>query len=387
MKQALAQLPSKTFGQLAKYVNSLNKDVVDEFNRRRVRSSFFGGRDDAGDELSDANYQDQLCATARGLYTGVIINFNQRSGVVDVVTNGDDCGGAAAAAALGADVHDDRCGLVQLVDSEDGDDPCMLLPRAASLGHGIVQVDGHTQQQRGAIAHYLQHLSRGDAVFKIGAAELYMSFLDSRFSKMCVMSNTTFGRAMGAHAANPRSGIVKRRGSANGGQVYVIDPVQLRRYVRRCCQAGQACTSQGGVALAGGSRVSGAAGQEPDVVQQCAQDEVSCCMHALAVGPGCGCRQLSFCVLLLTIFWLQGLAADVDNFVRCCLQMQNGIDPKGVCLNSLVKEFEIFTGRQIQNISQFKKELSVHLREIKQEDCRGCVYYPKDKNQCVIVAD
>lgn len=88
--KALAQLPSRAFGQLAKYVNSLNKDVMDDFNQRCVQSSFFASSNNDEDDLSDANYHDELRATTQDLYSGVIINFNQRTGDVEIMTNNDE---------------------------------------------------------------------------------------------------------------------------------------------------------------------------------------------------------------------------------------------------------------------------------------------------------
>lgn len=334
--KALAQLPPRVFGQLAKYVDSLNKDVMDTFHGRCIQSSFFAAQREGGGDLSDSNYQAQLVQARQELYSGVIINFNQRTAEVEVLAAQPPSDPAAA-------VLEDLAGSAEKVKVE----TCEGLVRGATSGRA--QAWGSPcppvllNERGGALAHsqecavlgFLRELSNRSVVFEVGASSLYAGFLASKHASMCVMSNTAFGRLLGVHVAKLDSGVVKRRTSANGGHKYVFHPRQVRKYLSTC-------------------EVGAAASEDPNVELVWDGQERSPADEALA--------------------------NDVENFVRCCLEMRNGKAPLGLCLNDLVREFELFTCKKIENIRGFRRELRAHLREIQ------LLYYPKDQNQCVFVS-
>lgn len=75
-------------GQLIKYVKSLNKDKVDAFNAMCVESHFFSTAGTAtslknGKKIVDTEYDRQISLLEDELYSGLIINFNQKTATLD----------------------------------------------------------------------------------------------------------------------------------------------------------------------------------------------------------------------------------------------------------------------------------------------------------------
>lgn len=84
--KAVSSMPTKVNGQLDKYVKSLNKDKMDMFNQRCISSTFF--RTDTSHEhgnLLDVDYRDEMEKCLSDMYTGLIINFNQKTENIEMV--------------------------------------------------------------------------------------------------------------------------------------------------------------------------------------------------------------------------------------------------------------------------------------------------------------
>lgn len=78
--KAVERPPSKVSGQLLKYVKSLNKDRVDAFNAMCVESYFFPT---GGKSIVDTEYDRQTNLLREEMYSGLIINFNQKTATLD----------------------------------------------------------------------------------------------------------------------------------------------------------------------------------------------------------------------------------------------------------------------------------------------------------------
>lgn len=84
--KAVSYVPTKVNGQLDKYVKSLNKDKMDMFNQRCVSSTFF--RTDSSPKngnLLDVDYREEMEKCLNDMYTGLIINFNQKTESIEMV--------------------------------------------------------------------------------------------------------------------------------------------------------------------------------------------------------------------------------------------------------------------------------------------------------------
>ena len=82
--KAINSVPSKASGQLIKYLKSTNKFRTDEFQKRRVRSRFFKESPDEEGSIIDDEYSSATDSVKQELFSGVVINFNQRTGDVQV---------------------------------------------------------------------------------------------------------------------------------------------------------------------------------------------------------------------------------------------------------------------------------------------------------------
>ena len=84
--KAIASTQSKASGQLIKYLKSINKVKTDEFQSRRVQSVFFTNAGSRQDEciIIDDEYPDVTESVKEQLFSGAVINFNQRNGNVHV---------------------------------------------------------------------------------------------------------------------------------------------------------------------------------------------------------------------------------------------------------------------------------------------------------------
>lgn len=91
--KAVVTPPFRASGQLCKYVRSLNADKIDQFHRSFVLSSFFprsGGHAGAG-TVTDLTYTAERQRVLDELYTGVVVNFNQKTEKVDIVYVQESC--------------------------------------------------------------------------------------------------------------------------------------------------------------------------------------------------------------------------------------------------------------------------------------------------------
>jgi len=82
--KAVASTPVRASGQLMKYVKSLNDNKIKHFETQMVVSPFFGSDRIDSDHILESDYEDTKKTMQSGLFRGVLINFNQRTGMVEV---------------------------------------------------------------------------------------------------------------------------------------------------------------------------------------------------------------------------------------------------------------------------------------------------------------
>lgn len=325
--KAVSRQPTRVSGQLCKYVKSLNADKLNEFNSRCVKSSFFshdGSGASAGGCITDVEYADQYSEMVDNLYIGAVINFNQRTGTVDLllvtVPQLGDLGGQG----FSVDEVPRRCqGVV-------ADAPAPV---------------GNNADARFAVTEYLKQYV-GDPsssvyvrghVWTVGASQLYGGFLSSRIGVGGGISHCVFGRIVGEIAGCPGSGITKSRASCSGYK-YTVNPLMLQRYLG-------AVPGGGGGGVLEGALAENQPGASSDAPEPVAEAETSLCLA-------------------------------VDAFFRSCVEPTEDRPPRGLSLYSLVLGFQAFTGSEIVSIRSFKVALGKHLREVRNPGDNTLMYLP-----------
>ena len=199
--KAVSNTPPRASGQLAKYVNSLNDDRVNAFNRRRVVSPFFNNDWD-GVLIHEDEYESAENEMNASLFMGVLVNFNQKNGLIDMVTT------------VSSNV----------VECPPKQDPVKMVRKRTE------RPSGPGGRQGCPVLSFISEYTDHPHCVTKTAATWYDVFRSSNVGKYNRITGAIFSRTMSCHAMIDGSGITKSRAACSGSK-YTIDPIVLKEYL------------------------------------------------------------------------------------------------------------------------------------------------------------